>query len=158
MTAAPSLPPSEATIVIASRLFGPIEARVGAWITFPDGLPGFSGERRFLVLPAQPEGVYWLQDCAEPGVAFCCVDPFRFHEGYAIDLDDASDAEADAHAAGEVSVLCIVTFPTPERPAPTINLQGPLLVNFRDRTGRQVVLEQGGWHTKHPIDLAKITG
>ena len=95
MSAAPLACPSpDAPVIVASRLFGPLSVRPDAFITFPDGLPGFAGERRFILLPAAPEGVYWLQSADEGSVAFLLVDPFPVFPEYAVELPDSPDGEA----------------------------------------------------------------
>lgn len=141
-------------VTVPSRLFGPMHVRRNSWITFVDGLLGFGGERRFLVLPSAQAGIYWLQDVGDGNVAFLTIDPFAHFPDYAPRVDDASEDEDRAAQDGEVSVLCIVTLPTPGAEAgPTANLQAPLVMDFESRTGRQVILASGSYHTRHPVTL-----
>ena len=144
------------TVTVRSRLFGPMEVRPGAWITLPEGLLGFGGERRFLVLPAAQAGVYWLQDVDEGNVAFLAVDPVRFHPGYAIAGDEPAGETPAPGPDDDVSAVCLVTLGQRNQPC-TVNLQAPIVIDFGRRTGRQVILAAGTYHTRHPIELARAS-
>jgi flagellar assembly factor FliW len=149
----PALPAGE-TLSIASRLFGPLTVQRDEVIVMPDGMLGFAGERRFILLPAAPTGVFWLQSVEESGLVFLLVDPFLFFPGYVLDLPDLPDP-----APGEeVVALTIVTLPRSAGDACTANLQGPLVFRFPERTARQVVLVDSAYHTKHPVDLREKLG
>ncbi len=134
-------------ITVPSRLFGPIQVPRASLLTFPDGMPGFAGERQFIIVPAAAEGLYWLQDCGDSGVCFLVGEPNRFVPEYApaIDLPESD----------EVGVLGIITLPAPGESC-TMNLQGPIVVDFSARTGQQIVLEPGLWTTKHAVDLQAV--
>jgi flagellar assembly factor FliW len=49
-----------------------------------------------------------------------------------------------------VATLCCLDVPTVELLI-TANLLGPLIVNPRTRQGRQVVLTESGYSTRHPV-------
>lgn len=146
-------PPAEELVLVPTRLFGPLQVKAGACFTFPDGLLGFAGHHRFVLLPAAPEGLYWLQSTEDSGLVFLLGDPLRFAPHYAPDLGDAGAAdEADA------GLLAIITLPRQPGLAPTMNLQGPIVVDFAARCGRQVVLGGGPWPVQQPVDLAPVMG
>jgi flagellar assembly factor FliW len=147
MTAAPVLQPSGDEIVLASRLFGPLSVRRDAVLTFPAGLPGFAGERRFVLLPAASEGVFWLQSADEGALAFLLVDPFTTFPGYAVDLAESVERPP--------LVLAIVSLPRHDDEACTANLQAPLLVDLATREGRQVILETQQYGPRHAFDLKR---
>lgn len=134
-------------ITVPSRLFGPIQVPRSSLITFPDGMPGFAGLRQFIVVPAAADGLYWLQDCSDAGIIFLLGEPNRFVEGY--------DPRLDLPESEEIGVLGIITLPTPGESA-TMNLQGPLIIDFASRMGEQVVLEPGAWSTRHEVDLQAL--
>ena len=147
MSAAPlACRPADQPTVVASRLFGPLSVPADAFITFPDGMPGFAGERRFVLLPAAPEGVFWLQSAEEGSVAFLLVDPFPVFPFYSVELaDEATEAPP--------LVLSVVTLPrTADEPC-TANLQAPVLLDMDRRVGRQVILAESGYGARHAFDL-----
>jgi flagellar assembly factor FliW len=147
MTAAPVLQSSGDEIVVASRLFGPLSVRRDAVLTFPGGLPGFAGERRFVLLPAASEGVFWLQSADEGALAFLLVDPFTTFPGYEIDVPDAFDRPP--------LVLAIVSLPRQGDEPCTANLQAPLLIDLAGRQGRQAILDSQVYGPRHPFDLKR---
>lgn len=153
---APTQPaaPAGETLFIASRLFGPLTVPRSDVIVMPEGMLGFAGERRFIMLPAAPDGIFWLQSIDEGGLVFLLVDPFIYFPGYVVDLPDTPDP-----APGEeVAVLAIVTLPRGDTDMCTANLQGPLVIHFPTRVARQVVLPDSHYHTKHPLDLREKLG
>lgn len=148
MSAAPlACSPVDGPVIVASRLFGPLSVRPDAFITFPDGLPGFAGERRFILLPAAPEGVYWLQSVDEGSVAFLLVDPFPVFPEYSVELPDAPMGDAPP------MVLAVVTLPREEGEPCTANLQAPVVLDLGRRVGLQIILPDAGYGARHPFDL-----
>ncbi len=137
------------TLTIPSRLFGPIQAPRDSLLTFDDGILGFAGERRFIIVPAAAPDLYWLQDCSDAGIAFLLGDPFKFFPDYAPDLE-LPDTE-------EPGVLCIITLAPRGQPC-SMNLVGPLVIDFAARRGSQVVLEPGLYMARHPLDLSGHLG
>lgn len=135
-------------IRIASRLFGPLEVPLAECYTMPEGMLGFAGERRFVLLPAAARGVFWLQSLDDGGLIFLVVDPFEFVPGYEVDLPELPE-----QSAARTLVLSIVTLPRGRGEECTVNLQGPLVFDLRDRGATQVVLNDSRYHTRHRIDL-----
>lgn len=145
--------PAEELLLVPTRLFGPLHVKPAACLTFPDGLLGFAGHHRFVLLPAAPEGLFWLQSTEDSGLVFLLGDPLRFTPGYAPDLGEGLPGD-DA----EAGLLAIITLPRQPGLPPTMNLQGPILVDFAARCGRQVVLGGGPWPVQQPVDLAPFLG
>lgn len=146
---APSAPPVTGTLAVASRLFGPLSIHPEDVLVMPDGMLGFAGERRFVLLPAAPDGVFWLQSVDDGTLIFLLVDPFRFFPGYEVDSPEIPEAGP----TDEVAVLSIVTLPRSRGEPCTANLQGPLVLRTPGRTARQVILEDPRYHTRHELDL-----
>lgn len=136
------------TVRVASRLFGPLDVPLDECYTMPEGMLGFAGERRFVLLPAAAEGIYWFQSVDDGALIFVVIDPFQLLPGYEVDLPDLPD-----HGAAHTIVLTIVTLPRDRGDACTTNLQAPLVFDMRDRSARQVVVQDPRYHTRHPVDL-----
>lgn len=137
------------TVAVASRLFGPLRVLVDDIIRMPEGMLGFAGERRFVMLPAAPEGVFWLQSVDEGGLIFLLVDPFLFFPDYVVDSPDVPEPGPDE----TVGVLSIVTLPKSAGEPCTVNLQGPLIIQTPAREARQVILADPKYNTRHSFDL-----
>lgn len=136
------------TLFVASRLFGPLNLPQDQVITMPEGMLGFAGERRFVLLPASPEGVFWFQSVDDGALIFLLIDPFLYFPGYEVDAPDVPESRTP-----DVAALTIVTLPRTPREACTVNLQGPLVIDFAARSARQVIQEDSRYHTRHPVDL-----
>ncbi|MEO8633717.1 MAG: flagellar assembly protein FliW [Gemmatimonadales bacterium] len=137
------------SLQVASRLFGPLSLALEDVIVMPEGMLGFAGERRFVLLPAAPEGIFWLQSVDDGTLIFLLVDPFKFFPDYVVDLPGIPDP-----GPGErVAVLSIVTLPRERGGACTANLQGPIVIQFPERHARQVVLADPRYQTRHELDL-----
>lgn len=140
-------------LFVASRLFGPLNVAPADLIVMPEGMLGFAGERRFVLLPAAPEGVFWLQNVDDGALIFLLIDPFEFFPGYSVDAPDIPEAKT-----ADVAVLTIVTLPRQRGDACSVNLQGPLVFDFPRRSVRQLIQDDPRYHTKHPVDLREKLG
>ena len=120
-------------------------------ITFPAGLVGFPEQRHFRLF--EPAGGYplkFLQSVKDPEVSFACIDVAAIQPNYEVPL-----APEDAQALGladskEAMVLALVVIPEDPRNM-TANLAGPLVINTRTRSGRQVILDTQRFPLKHRI-------
>lgn len=140
--------PVHDTVLIPSRLFGPLEVPASSCINFPDGLLGFGGERRFVLLPAADADIFWLHAVDQGNLAFLVIDPFANFPGYEVDLP-----EVDENRVNTTMVLTIVTLGGTMDAQCTANLQAPLVLDLAAREGRQIVLQDVAHPTRHPVDL-----
>jgi len=152
-----SAPASESrageTLFVPSRLFGPLHLPAEEVIVMPAGMLGFAGERRFVLLPAAPDGVFWFQNVDDGSLIFLLVDPFQFFPEYEVDAPEIPESRTP-----EVLVLSIVTLPRRPGEDCTVNLQGPLVIDFATRRANQVIQADPRYHTRHPVDLAGKLG
>ena len=146
---APASCASAVPLLVASRLFGPISVPLEDIVVMPEGMLGFAGERRFVLLPAAPEGIFWLQGVDDGALIFLLVDPFRFFPDYVVETPELPEPGPGERAA----VLSIVTLPRERGDPCTANLQGPVVIQFPERLARQVVLPDQRYHTRHELDL-----
>lgn len=153
MTAPTQPPAADQMTFVASRLFGPLQIPESELILMPDGMAGFAGERKFVLLPASPEGVFWFQSVDDGSLIFLLIDPFRFFPEYQVDAPDVPGA-----GDPDMAALAIVTLPRAPGDGCTTNLQGPLVIDFVHRQARQVIQEDPRWHTRHPVDLKGKVG
>lgn len=147
-----------ATVTIRSTLLGTLRLPRAQLFDFPLGLFGFPDARGFALVPTTRPGVFWLQSANHAALTFLLADPFRFVEGYAVELGEAELGALAAASAAELIVLCVLTLPGGDRADPTLNLQGPVALNLARGEGRQVVLGDPGLGTRHPIRLDGVRG
>jgi len=78
------------------------------------------------------------------------VSPFLFRPDYEVNISNEELAEIGIHSPEKALIFSIVTIP-PDGSAMTANLQGPLVINRDTRTGKQAVLSDARWKTRHDI-------
>ena len=139
---------------IESARFGPLEVPEDRLIEFPKGILGFPNHTRYaLIQPNEDSVLLWLQCCDAPELAFVVCDPQVFVSDYQVRVkeDDLRQIDLSDPANGQVLVIC-----NKVGDHLTVNLQGPLLVNCRNRRARQLVLSDRRFSTRH--EVLKLTG
>lgn len=121
--------------------FGELEVPEADLITFPEGLPGFSGRRYVLFHREETPVVQWLQSADEPDVALMTVEPGDLLLDYnpTFEDDDVRAVRPDVDADEAFQVRLIIR--NAEMPGHLrVNLFAPLLFNVDRRLGMQVPL------------------
>ena len=134
---------------VATKAYGLIDVEERQKIVFPQGLFGFEELQDYILLDAERQPFYWLQSMEEEQVAFILVNPFLFRPDYEVNISNEELAEIGIRSPEKALILSIVTIPS-DGPM-TANLQGPLIINRDNRTGKQAVLSDALWKTRHDI-------
>lgn len=128
------------------------EIHSGQRIAFPDGLLGFPDIKEYQLFDIAPDIPFkTLQATNETDLAFVLMDPFTVFTDYHITLDKQDVKELCEQEAGNLMVLVILTIPPGSPQKATANLQGPLVINVSNYLGKQLVLSQSPYHTRHPL-------
>lgn len=135
-------------------MWGELEVGEEEVYHFSKGLPGFDEENQFVLIPWEDTPFIYLQSIKEPDLSFLLVSPFIFAPDYSFELPEADRAELGI--SEEVSVFSIVTIQS-EVSKSTMNLLAPVVLNPSKRTGKQVVLHQSSYGTRHQIWPARDT-
>lgn len=137
---------------VKSTRFGTFEAEDDLVITLVGGLIGFESCRRFVIVTPDEGGVIrWLQALDEPAVAFPIIDPWLFKADYAPEITRRDADELELDEATPRLIFAIVTVPRDNPRGITANLVGPIVVNAHTRCGKQVVVTNEEYGTKHRI-------
>lgn len=133
-------------------------------IHFPQGLIGLEEWQQF-VLISHPIGdpLRLLQSIEDERISFIVIDPSLVIDDYQVSLS-ISDAKvlqlphqerllrlngqqwADSH----LSLHCILSIQ--ESPLfVTVNLLGPLVINHQTHVGRQIILSDGSYNSRHVL-------
>lgn len=141
--------PMDCIIRFESARFGSIEVPEDSVLTFSDGLLGFAGARRFVVIPHGTGTPFaWLQSVDRPALAFLLLPGAAFPDySRAVPSDVRGDSE----------VWVIVTVPGGKPQEMTANLLGPLVIDEKTRRGRQVILSDDRYSTRHRVFAATGT-
>ena len=143
------------TIMVPSRLFGPLRVANDQVITFPEGLLGFTGSHRFVLLPAASEGVFWLHSIEEGNLAFLVVEPNNFFNGYTVEVGHI-EVPFDVTDEKNIVILTIVTLPRDPNSQPTANLRAPVVLNYAHRCGCQLLLKDSDYPPRHEFDFSLV--
>lgn len=132
--------------------FGPIAVDDGDVWTLPGGMIGLPECQRFARLPFDDPTVpfEWLQSLDDPAIAFLLADPAQFFPRYEIALEAAELEDIAREAEVDCQVRCVITVTDPVSDM-TANLLGPIVFNPARRLGKQLVLSDTRYATKHRL-------
>ncbi len=136
-------------MVIETSRFGGIEVDDQRFLNFPKGLLGFPDDREYaLIQTGENSAFYWMQAIHRPELAFVVCDPRMFVTDYRVVIkseDLAHIGLTDTHGS---QVFVIVNKYEEQL---TANLQGPLVLNIATRVGKQLVLSDKRYSTRHAL-------
>jgi flagellar assembly factor FliW len=139
------------TLLIRTLSFGEIEVPENRILSFAEGLPGFPNHHRFVILSFDDLKPFeYLQALDEPPLAFLVINPFLVLTGYRMELSDPDLADLVAADPAELTVYAVANIPEDPSRA-TVNLFAPIVVNEKNRKGRQFLLHDSGYSVKHPL-------
>ncbi len=140
-----------AFISVNSSRFGKIEIDESELLSMQAGILGFPDSNRFLVMDHEEDSPFkWLQSIEEPDVAFVITDPLIFFPEYHDQIKKEELSNLELKEGDDLITFVILSLR--EKPENmTANLQGPIIVNSRNRHGRQIVLKGARFTTKHHL-------
>lgn len=131
--------------------FGTLNIEEKDIITFAQGIPGFEEWQKYILVQPDTEVPFcFLQSIDEEGLAFIVTDPFVFFSEYDFQLPVSIQEELSIESEKDVKVWSIVSVPESLEEA-TVNLMAPLVVNLKDMLGKQVILHDSGYRTRHSL-------
>jgi len=134
---------------IQTSRFGELEVDERRLIRFEKGILGFPDQQRYaLIQTGQDSGFYWLQAVDRADLAFVVCDPRLFVPEYRIPVKSEELERLGLSEVDEAQVFVIVN--KIDRVL-TGNLQGPLVINVQTRQGKQMVLSDRRYTTRHPL-------
>lgn len=120
-------------------------------VLFPQGLLGFLKFKKYLFV--RVEGflpLVWMISVDDPSVSVVLADPIRFCPDYAPNISKRDLNELLVDNPQSLEMYSIVTMNQDPQVA-TANLSGPILVNQEKKIGKQLVLLDDRYSTKHRI-------
>jgi flagellar assembly factor FliW len=139
-------------MIIATKHFGTLEVAEDKVLTFPQGLFAFEDKKHYVLLENQGVGnpLWWLQSLDDSDLAFVLINPFLFKPDYEFELSAEDVEDLGLANPQEAAVFCLVVIPQ-EVKKMTANLLAPLVINAQLKKGKQIVLLQKNYTTKHLI-------
>jgi flagellar assembly factor FliW len=136
-------------MIIETSRFGGIEVDDQRFLNFPKGLLGFPDDREYaLIQTGENSAFYWMQAVHRPELAFVVCDPRMFVPDYRVAIKADDLAQIGLADTGGSQVFVIVNKVDEVL---TGNLQGPLVINVATRVGKQLVLSEKRFSTRHPL-------
>jgi flagellar assembly factor FliW len=136
---------------IASPHFSDVDLPEALVVEFPEGFMGMHHLRRFAVVESSVASSPFLffRSLDDGEVGFGAADPGQLFANYEVDFNVEREV-LDIRSDDEARLYVVLTIgENPMRT--TANLLAPILVNQRTRIGRQLVLSDSRYSTKHPI-------
>ena len=117
----------------------------------PAGVIGFPELKEFVLIDHDKNSPFkWLQSLTDGAVAFVVMNPLLFKPDYVVEVGgiELSDLEIEKEEDAIVSV--ILTMPSDPKKI-TANLKAPLIFNLNNRKGKQIILSNSDFSTRHNI-------
>ncbi len=127
-------------------------------IDFPEGVYAFENSKRFVVLDTNSNaGIMQLQSVQAQTPRFIILDPFLFLEDYAPIVSDESMKKLKADSLEQLNFFVIAVIPE-NIGLTTVNLKSPVVINFKERLGMQVMLENPEYSVRFCLFDQERTG
>ncbi|WP_312668487.1 flagellar assembly protein FliW [Tissierella praeacuta] len=137
---------------IRTKNFGEVEIEKDKIIYFQEGIPAFEEEKEFvLILNEDKESPFHsLQSVNKEELSFIVVNPFEIFDDYDILLPDIAINKLKIEKEEDLNIYTIVVIPEDIKKM-TTNLAGPIVINRKKMLGKQVILDDERYTTKHFI-------
>ncbi len=137
-------------MLVDTKPFGKIDVDERQKVMFASGLFGFENLHDYALLDAAQPPFYWLQSLEDREISFVLIDPTYFRPDYVLEApeEDLEDIGIDDDA--DILVFAIVTIPQ-KRERMSANLQGPIVINRKNKHARQTISLNNNWKVRHFI-------
>jgi flagellar assembly factor FliW len=124
-------------------------------VRLPLGILGFEQIKNYILLADPAEKPFaWLRVADNSTLAFVVADPLAVRPDYRPDIPQADAEFLGLKDADDALLLGIVTVHARNRA--TMNLKGPVVINRRTRTGKQVIIANAAeYSVEQPLPLAE---
>ena len=118
---------------------------------FPQGLLGFEKRKHYILVEREEYYPFvWMISVDDPMTSFVMVNPLIFHPDYNPNISKRELNELQIENPQSLLMYVIVTL-NRDPLKTTANLCGPILINTEKKIGKQLVLLDDSYSTKHPI-------
>lgn len=140
-----------ALIKVKTTRFGEIEVKEADVIALPSGLIGFPELTRYVLLDHDKDSPFkWLQSLEDGAIAFVLINPLLFKPDYTVEVTEAEVSDLDLQNEEDAVISVIITMPSNPQNM-TANLKAPLVFNLKNRRGKQLILNNAAYTTRHNI-------
>lgn len=141
---------------IKTSRFGELDITEDQVYRFPEGMLGFEKATQFTILiQDNNQSLFWLQSLDMPEVAFLMVNPLFVKSDYQIFLQDHDrsilNIVNESNESLDFVKVFVILIVYREQKKVTANLLAPLVINDRDKLGKQVVLNGSNYEVEYLI-------
>ncbi len=139
---------------IKTRKFGEIKIDESKTLSMPEGLPGFPGFERFVLLEDPKTAPFcWFQSLQEPNLALVLMSPFIFKPDYEIDLKGFIASRGWKNVETKDLLVYVVINITKGEGVNkiTANLIGPIIINLKNNEAIQVAISNSIYSHRHNV-------
>lgn len=120
---------------------------------FEQGIPGFEHLRQFELMDLEGKIPLKIMKAVEDDISLFLANPFFIYPDYEWDLSNSAKQELSIQSEADIEVWSIITVPTDPTLA-TINLMAPIVLNVRNKVGKQIILHDENYSSRAPLILA----
>jgi flagellar assembly factor FliW len=136
---------------ILTAHFGEVEIDEEKVFFFTNGLPGLEDDKRFaLVSREEGQPIRCLQSLDHWEIALPVINPFELLPSYEFDITPDDISALSIEAPEEVMTINVLVIPQNPKEM-TVNLASPIIINLRNRVGRQIFLENKKYKIRTPV-------
>lgn len=137
---------------IKTANFGEINIAEEKIIHFQEGIPAFEEEKEFVIILNEDKEnpFHWLQSVKNSELSFVILNPFEIFSDYDILLPETAINKLNIEKEEDVIIYSMVVVPE-DMIKMTTNLLGPIVINTKEMLGKQVILDDERYSTKHFI-------
>jgi len=138
-------------VKIDTKILGEIEVANESVIRFKEGLLGLEDFNDYVLLELPGNDKFFcLQSMEDSDLAFFVIRPWDFFPDYEADIPDSELSAMGITRPEHLSLYCILTVPE-EIKHITANLLAPIVVGGEKNEGKQLVLAETEYKTKHRL-------
>ena len=138
---------------INTKYLGKVNISQSSIIAFPNGLLGLKDSKSFVIINMEDMPHFkFLQDIENENISFLVINPWEFFPDYDIELSDDKLENININPKGEnqMEIYAIVSL-SKEFKKSTANLLAPVVINLKENKGKQFVLNNSPYTTKHSL-------
>lgn len=135
-----------------TKHFGEISYDPERVITFPEGIPGFPDDNRFLLMSENEDEdlFFWLQSVDNGDVAFTLMDVYKVLPDYDPQVEQEEIAQLGELDDTPLLIYNIVVIPDYVRHM-RVNLLAPVVINLNTGLGKQMICTNNDYSIRFMI-------
>ncbi len=135
---------------VVTLQFGELEVAEEQIIRFPKGIIGFEECHEFVIIADEEYDPFrWLISLDREEIGFPILDPFLVKPDYLKEFPASIVRELESENT-VMDVFCVVTLKG-EGGKVTLNLKGPIIVDYLKGEGRQIILPSEELSVSYPL-------